>query len=485
MEDIKRFRKVNEEARVISNDFLKEKYSPTNGHFEEINDGDDNDSYSVFAFLKQGIPCANIYVNNLSFGSKFFDNKWIPQFLKDYGSRIKRLRIKIFSCDRVISKNEFLFYGRLQNLESIEIENVQLGSIGNKIFLELVKSSNDKFRELSDEFYNLYLRHYPEKLFTKTKKLKFTISKEDFTLKIFVFSLVLPQYFKNIELLKHTLWLNVSCNNNWILLKSMLTVLVKTSFPALPMLQVYDLGGLIGLNADIVRQTADIVCNFLKLTLDRNIKLLNLNSLMLEVIDPFQNTGDNILSLLNTHTFIEMMQMTSLETLIATSSSSCCDYKMIYFNFNNLKNLRRIYLTIDSVYMRNTSWFENATVFTSGERNLTNDLIEFLFRNCIREHLDFVSITYAETITGLLKDPSVKDTIELPMPKMVDLFTNCPDLTTLVLTRWQGTNKGISKIWTSFNHLADVCFDHCVNLGNSAFVGKNMNDPSCLKLKCK
>lgn len=381
-----------------------------------------------------------------------------------------------------MTKNEASFYGYLENLETLEIENVAFGSIDEKVFIKLVKSENDDFRVLSDKFFDSYVKSsFPKRILNQLKILKFTFSEEDFTLKSFVFSLVLPQYLKKLELLRNTFWGNETTIGNGLCLERLFNKLIYVCFPLLPNLKFYDLTCLFQISIEIVRQSAIIINNFLSACIEREIWLLNLNSVFIEAINPFQNQGTNIVSLQNIHTFVQMMNMTKLEKINAKTSSSSCNCKLIRPGYNSFVNLRIIELTIDSVCMQNTRWFDNGTIYNTTETHFTDDLITFLFRNCIREKLDVLSFVYVDIIKDIALFEPKK--VKIPMPKILELCTSCPNITKLTLCGWPGTNKGILNLWTGFDHLTDVCFDQCVNLGNAAFVGESVLNPCCLKLK--
>lgn len=73
----------------------------------------------------------------------------------------------------------------------------------------------------------------------------------------------------------------------------------------------------------------------------------------------------------------------------------------------------------------------------------------------------------------------------IPIPRSRDIITSCVNLKKLTITNWKGTNKAISLLWSGLLRLEEICLEGCKELGNEAFVGKRMENPSFLQLRGK
>ncbi len=71
------------------------------------------------------------------------------------------------------------------------------------------------------------------------------------------------------------------------------------------------------------------------------------------------------------------------------------------------------------------------------------------------------------------------------VPKVEDIWAACPNLGTIELNNWPGTNKALVKLWERLPGLKEICLVECSNVGNVTFVGENKERPIFVKLKSK
>lgn len=71
----------------------------------------------------------------------------------------------------------------------------------------------------------------------------------------------------------------------------------------------------------------------------------------------------------------------------------------------------------------------------------------------------------------------------IPTPKPRMIITSCENLKKLTIENWNGTNKGISMLWSALLQLEEVTLENCQALGNNAFVGEDTENPTFLKLQ--
>lgn len=464
IEDVIRLKKVCLEAFLVCRDYLKEKCVP-NASEIEINEA----SYTFSDFLKDGIPYSHIYINNDLSRAKFFDNFFLGEFLRIYGARVEHIRIAVLGLS--LSENEQCFYERLKNLKSLEIENFSLKSTNKKRTQKLCTTYSDE---------NVKRLCNYQSTFENIDRVVISIKEKDFSKKTFTCSLVFPQYCKKLKTYGNSWWCNAAKNYE-MQFEDLLHKFANFCVSKPPFLKNFDMCNWNQIEVNTVRENADAVNYFLEQCLENDIKLINFHSVLLEVVNPFVNSGANISSLQNVHSFVQVMQMNSL-TEITAISSQCSSYlKLIRLNYNTFANLERIKLIIDSIYLQNTSWFEDGVIYATNEVRPIEDLLLFLFCSCVRLKLHDIYIGYDAKLNNKTSVSESNNSIA----KIVDLSRCCPNLSKLTLFQWPGTNKWISKIWTGLPHLQDVCFDHCNQLGNVAFIGENVEAPLCFCPKSK
>lgn len=465
-EDVVSLGRVCTRANSIAKEYLRVNCIPYgDGNEVEVNET----SFSISDFLRCGRAATRIYINNCVSGCRFFEDDNVDVFGDKYGKRITHLRIFKFSV--LFSDYERRFFERLENLEALTIETIDFQSD---------ESVNQSCTSISKGLLLLLDGGdaYPNTIF-KVRTLRFVVNEEDFTTELYVFSTLLPYYLLNLEILGHAFWPTVTTGDEIVLGEMLELVLHLFIWHGFRICQ-YDMQCFNGVTATLIRSNEEKLCMFLRNCWRQNIGLVHVDSAMFEVVDAFGNTGTNVVSLKNIHSAVQVMQLSSLCEVNIKSSCSSIHDKLTKSKYNNCKKLEKLNLILDSVVLQKPSWFNKGHLRTATECTV-DDLIFVLFKNCRRENLKDLGITFDNQIMNSLESRNER----LPVLELATLSWCCPNLTKLYLCNWLGTNKCISIIWTSLNLLEDVCFEDCANLEIESFVGSDINDPCCLKLRGK
>lgn len=455
--DIVRFGKVCTEAKRITDDYLLTKCIPDSTEVE-INES----TFQMCDFIDRGIPASHIYINNSRSGKKFFDNVYVAEFANDFGKKVTHVRIAMFST--VIEGNERIFWDQLLNLKSLVI--LKIINNGLRLF--------DSFDETWDPENNF---PFPENILNVTT-LKFCYKAKDFDRNSYVFSnKILPLFMRKIECLGQTFWPKLR-NNVKIDFGNYLESVMNMFHQNVLTLKEYDMSYFFELDRKILHGFSSKIMEFLFTSFMFGIKLVALDSLLLEAIIPvnLENFTTFVSTMRNVSATAQHMNLESLEELDIVTSRSSMTKEWEKNAFEKLKHLK---ILIDSIRLQKICFFGTGVTLTTSYELWTSDLLKYFFVSFKRPTVEDLSIVYTE---DLISQAQINKT-KLPFIKILQLSNCCPNLKKLTIGWWPGTNYSISKIFTSFLLLEDICFDHCFNLGNVAFIGSNAMDPCCFKLK--
>lgn len=198
---------------------------------------------------------------------------------------------------------------------------------------------------------------------------------------------------------------------------------------------------------------------------------------------PASSFGHCILSLVNLHPCIRLLEMPNLEELKIWSSRSAVNVKP-YEDWRNGRpewpKLRLIEITIDSKTTRSAFEYQSLPQIANNRPAQfascpAADIFKFLFEGA--KYLCMYDLRI-----------SWMDETLMCLPKPVSCVVSaCPNLRKLYLCKWMGKNKDLIKFWRGFPGLEEVTLDTCKGLSNGAFVGteENMKCPVFLHLRSK
>lgn len=182
--------------------------------------------------------------------------------------------------------------------------------------------------------------------------------------------------------------------------------------------------------------------------------------------------GSKLSNVLSSVHFLEsscfLLQMPHLEKIMIYEEHGTFNCTMPHWEFPRQAwpNLKELILLVDTGEMGR---------WGAGPIVETRELLHFFFVGVRREKMERLELHFWHNYYH--RDD------ELPIPKMRDVCSSCPNLKILCISRWTGSNKAISMLWDKLPMLEDVTFDECKGLANVAFVGKDISNPGFLKMK--